>query len=139
MAYSLNKVSLIGYVGQDPEQKYLPSGDSVLNFSLATSKKWKDKAGEMQEKTEWHRCVAWSPVAEILSNLSKGSRVYIEGELQTKEWTDQSGQKKYTTEVVVRDFVFLDGRAGGEEKPVKQGSTRVSKPKQPDFDTDLPF
>jgi len=65
--------------------------------------------------------------------------VYIEGELQTKEWTDQSGQKKYTTEVVVRDFVFLDGRAGGEEKPVKQVSTRVSKPKQPDFDTDLPF
>ena len=136
---SVNKVTLIGNVGKDPEVRFTQSGEPIANFSLATSEHWTDKAGQKQEKTEWHRCVAWSPVAEILSNLSKGSRVYIEGELQTKEWTDQSGQKKYTTEVSVRDFVFLDGRAGGEEKPVKQAGTRASKPKQPDFDTDLPF
>ena len=107
----VNKVILIGNLGADPELKYTPSGVPVVNFSLATSESWTDKSGERQERTEWHRIVLWRKLAEIAGQyLRKGSKLYVEGKLQTRSWDDQSGQKRYTTEVVVNDMQMLDGR-----------------------------
>ncbi|MFI7787169.1 single-stranded DNA-binding protein, partial [Citrobacter amalonaticus] len=99
----LNKVMLIGHLGQDPDVRYLPNGNAVAMLSLATSDTWKDKqTGETKERTEWHRVVIYGKLAEIAGEyLRKGSQVYIEGELRTRKWTDQSGQERYTTEVVV--------------------------------------
>jgi len=99
----VNKVILVGNLGQDPEIRYMPSGSAVTNISIATSESWKDKAtGEQKEKTEWHRVVIFGKLAEIAGEyLKKGSQVYIEGALQTRKWTDQSGNDKYTTEIVV--------------------------------------
>jgi len=115
----VNKVILIGNLGSDPEVKYTPSGVPVANFSLATSETWNDKSGERQEKTEWHRLVIWRKLAEIAGQyLKKGSKIYIEGKLQTRSWDDQNGQKRYTTEVVVNDLQMLDGRGdGGGARP----------------------
>ncbi|HHV3685181.1 TPA: single-stranded DNA-binding protein SSB2, partial [Salmonella enterica] len=99
----VNKVILVGNLGQDPEVRYMPNGGAVANLTLATSESWRDKAdGEMREHTEWHRVVVFGKLAEIASEyLRKGAQVYIEGQLRTRKWTDQSGQDKYTTEVVV--------------------------------------
>ena len=99
----VNKVILVGNLGQDPEVRYMPNGGAVANITLATSESWRDKAtGEMKEQTEWHRVVLFGKLAEVASEyLRKGSQVYIEGQLRTRKWTDQSGQDKYTTEVVV--------------------------------------
>ncbi|WP_407257787.1 single-stranded DNA-binding protein [Klebsiella pneumoniae] len=99
----VNKVILVGNLGQDPEVRYMPSGGAVANFTLATSESWRDKqTGEMKEQTEWHRVVLFGKLAEVAGEyLRKGSQVYIEGQLRTRKWTDQSGQDKYTTEVVV--------------------------------------
>ena len=110
----VNKVILIGNLGGDPEVRYTPSGAAVVNVNLATNESWTDRSGERQERTEWHRLVLWSKLAEIAGQyLSKGSKVFVEGRLQTRSWDDQSGQKRYTTEVVVNDLQMLDGRGEG--------------------------
>ena len=114
MARGINKVILIGNVGADPELRYTPSGAAVTNFNVATNESWTDKSGERQDQTEWHRIVAWSRLAEICNQyLRKGSKVYVEGRLQTRSWDDQAGQKRYSTEIVVNDMQMLDSRAGG--------------------------
>ncbi|MCK6973951.1 single-stranded DNA-binding protein [Enterobacter cloacae] len=114
----VNKVILVGNLGQDPEVRYLPSGGAVCSVTLATSVSWRDKAtGELKEQTEWHRVVLFGKLAEVAGEyLRKGSQVYIEGQLRTSKWTDQSGQEKYTTEVVVNvggTMQMLGGRQGG--------------------------
>ena len=111
MSGSLNKVMLIGRLGKDPELRQSNSGTSVVNFTMATSERYKEQgASEWTEKTEWHRCVCFGSRAEVIAKyLKKGSPVYVEGGLQTRSWDDKDGQKKYSTEVVVRDFQFLDG------------------------------
>ncbi|MEK0161199.1 single-stranded DNA-binding protein [Pseudoalteromonas piscicida] len=103
MARGVNKVILVGNLGQDPEVRYMPNGNGVANISIATTDSWKDKnTGQLQERTEWHRVVLFGKLAEVAGEyLRKGSQVYIEGRLQTRKWTDQSGQEKYTTEIVV--------------------------------------
>ncbi|MBP5855650.1 single-stranded DNA-binding protein [Marivibrio halodurans] len=117
MSGSLNKVILVGNLGRDPEVRTMQSGDKVANLNIATSERWRDRDGNNQEKTEWHRVVIFGKVAEIAERyLKKGSKVLIEGQLQTRKWTDQSGQDRYTTEVVVRGFggnmTMLDGPGG---------------------------
>jgi single-strand DNA-binding protein len=113
---SVNKVILLGRLGQDPELKHTPSGMSVCNFSLATSENWKDKqSGQKQEKTEWHRIVAWGKQAELCHQyLAKGRQVYVEGKLQTRSWDDKTGQKRYTTEILVSSIQFVSGSAGSD-------------------------
>lgn len=116
MAKSVNKVILIGNLGKDPEIKYTPSGTPVAKFTLATNERYKDKAGEWQDRTEWHNVVAWQRLAEIVGEyLKKGSKAYIEGRLQTSSWEDkQSGEKKYRTEIIAQDLVLLSGRGEGD-------------------------
>lgn len=118
MAKGINKVILVGNLGQDPEVRYLPSGGAVCSLTLATSESWRDKAtGELKEQTEWHRVVLFGKLAEVAGEyLRKGSQVYIEGQLRTRKWTDQAGAEKYTTEVVVNvggTMQMLGGRQGG--------------------------
>jgi single-strand DNA-binding protein len=116
MAKSVNKVILIGNLGKDPEVKYTPQGTAVAKFSLATNERFKDKAGEWQDRTEWHNITCWARLAEIAGEyLKKGRTVYIEGSLRTDSWDDkQSGQKRYMTYVNASDLVLLGGRAEGE-------------------------
>ena len=125
----INKVILIGHLGQDPEVRYLPNGNAVANITLATSETWRDKqSGEQKERTEWHRVVFFGKLAEIVGEyLRKGSQVYVEGRLQTRKWQDQSGQDKYTTEVVVDiggTMQMLGGRpqGGGQQQGGGQGN-----------------
>jgi single-strand DNA-binding protein len=120
MAGSVNKVILIGNLGQDPEVRQFGNGGQVCNLSIATSESWKDKqSGERRERTEWHRVAIFSePLVRVAQNyLKKGSKVYIEGQLETRKWQDQNGQDRYTTEVVLRPYrselTMLDGRSGG--------------------------
>src|SRR6266849_2596240 len=115
MPKSINKVILVGNVGADPEVKYTPSGVPVGKFSIATNERFKNKSGEWQDRTEWHNIVAWQRLAEIVGEyVSKGSKVYIEGKLQTSSWEDRrSGEKKYRTEIVARDLVLLGSRQNG--------------------------
>ena len=129
----VNKVILVGNVGQDPEVKNLPNGDAVCNISVATSKSWKDKnTGEKREKTEWTRIVLWRRLGEIAGQyLKKGSKVYIEGELETRMW-EKDGQKHYTTEVNAREMQMLDSRGDGQQSPSDSGGGGG------DFD-DIPF
>ena len=112
----VNKVILIGNLGNDPDMRYMPNGEPVANISIATSETWNDKnTGEKREKTEWHRVVAFRKLAEIIGQYcKKGSKIYIEGKLQTRKWTDQSGQQRYTTEIVADNIQMLDSRGGGE-------------------------
>ncbi|MBC8208098.1 MAG: single-stranded DNA-binding protein [Desulfobulbaceae bacterium] len=113
----LNKAILIGNLGADPEIRYTQSGAPVATFNVATTERWKGKDGEMQESTEWHRIVAWQKLAEICGEyLHKGSKVYIEGKIQTRKWQDQSGNEKYTTEIVAREMKMLSprGTSGGD-------------------------
>lgn len=122
----VNKVILVGNLGQDPEVRYMPSGGAVANITLATSESWRDKAtGEMKEQTEWHRVVLFGKLAEVAGEyLRKGSQVYIEGQLRTRKWTDQSGAEKYTTEVVVNvggTMQMLGGRGQGGGAPAGGG------------------
>lgn len=114
MARGINKVILIGNLGQDPEVRFTPSGTAVANLNLATSDTWTDRqSGQRQERTEWHRIVLFNKTAEIAQQyLKKGSKVYIEGRLQTRKWQDQNGQDRYSTEVVANDMQMLDGRSG---------------------------
>lgn len=113
---SLNKVLLIGRLGQDPEKRVTPSGASVVNVSLATSDRFKDKTGNFQERTEWHRLVFWNRSAEIVEQYCrKGSQLYIEGTLQTREWQDKDGNKRYTTEIMVRNMQMLDSKGSQQQ------------------------
>lgn len=120
MAGSINKVTLVGNLGRDPEIRVSASGQKIAHFSVATSDTWKDKSGERQEKTEWHRVVVFSsPLSEVAEKyLKKGSKVYIEGSLQTRKYTDASGQEKYITEVILGayrgEMVILDGRSSAD-------------------------
>ncbi len=118
----INKVILIGNLGKDPELRYTPSGTAVASFSLATSEKWKDRDGNMQDKTEWHNIVVWGRQAEIAKEyLSKGRQVYIEGRIQTRSWDDKDGNKRYTTEIIAQRLNFLGSRGdqggGGASSP----------------------
>ena len=146
------KVILIGHLGQDPEIRYMPNGGAVANLTLATSESWRDKqSGEMREKTEWHRVVIFGKLAEVAGEyLKKGSQVYIEGSLQTRKWQDQSGQDRYTTEVVVNvggSMQMLGGNGGnnqaGSQQPTRQRQQQAPAPQnnEPpmDFDDDIPF
>ncbi len=117
MAKSVNKVILVGHLGRDPEVRYTPQGTAVATLNVATNERFKDKDGNWQDRTEWHRVVAWQRLAEIAGEyLKKGSQLYIEGRLQTRSWDDKSsGEKKYSTEVVANDLVLLGGRQASEE------------------------
>ncbi len=152
----VNKVILVGNLGQDPEVRYMPNGGAVANITLATSESWRDKqTGEMKEQTEWHRVVLFGKLAEVaVEYLRKGSQVYIEGQLRTRKWTDQAGVEKYTTEVVVNvggTMQMLGGRSqnasqtgnqpqGGQQfsgQPQTTGTAAGNE--SPPFDTDIPF
>ncbi|MEJ1334766.1 MAG: single-stranded DNA-binding protein [Candidatus Sedimenticola sp. (ex Thyasira tokunagai)] len=148
----VNKVILIGNLGQDPEVRYMPNGNAVANVTLATSETWKDKnTGENQEKTEWHRVVFFRRLAEVVGEyLKKGSKVYVEGRLQTRKWQGQDGQDRYTTEIVADQMQMLDSRGGGSANfdsnrssaPASQSSpSQPSTAPTPDngFDDDIPF
>jgi single-strand DNA-binding protein len=150
MAGSVNKVILIGNLGADPEVRSTQSGGKVVNLRLATSENWKDRAsGERKERTEWHRVVIFNDrLGEVAEKyLRKGSKVYVEGQLQTRKWTDQSGTEKYTTEVVLGQFrgelTMLDGRVGGggiEDAPAMVASGRPALAKGgADLDDEIPF
>ncbi|MEN9722214.1 MAG: single-stranded DNA-binding protein [Pseudomonadota bacterium] len=109
---SVNKVILIGRLGQNPEVRHTPSGSSVANFSVATNEAWTDKSGQKQERTEWHRVVVWGKLADLCGQyLAKGRQIFVEGKLQTRQWQDKDGQTKYTTEVLAQTVQFLGGNA----------------------------
>ena len=144
MARGINKVILVGNLGRDPETRYMPSGNAVTNVSVATSKSWKDRdSGEQKDRTEWHRVVFFNRLAEIANEyLKKGSKVYVEGELRTREW-EREGQKHYTTEVVANEMQMLDNRgdmpvSNTEVNPTSTTSNFASPPPE-DFDDDIPF
>tara|TARA_R110000744_G_scaffold30928_2_gene73035 strand:+ start:2450 stop:2854 length:405 start_codon:yes stop_codon:yes gene_type:complete len=132
---ALNEVKLIGNLGRDPETKTFDDGNSTTTFSVATSESWKDKTtGEKKEKTEWHRCVCWRQIATIASTyLKKGSKVYVSGSLQTRQYTDKGGVEKYSTEIVVRDMIMLDGKDVPQDGRVPEAKTFA------DAGDDLPF
>ena len=144
---SVNKVILVGNLGKDPESRFLPDGGAVCNFTMATTDKWKDKSGEQQERTEWHRISTFAKLAEICGEyLKKGSQVYVEGRLQTRSWDDQqSGQKRYKTEVNASDVQFIDSRqeagvAGAPATPVAVGGGDAPAGEGGDIDPDdIPF
>lgn len=135
---SVNKVILVGNLGKDPEVKYTPSGAAVAKFSIATSYRYKDKNEQWQDQTEWHNVVAWARLAEIAGEyLKKGSKVYVEGRLQTRSWDDKNtNQKKYMTEVVVNDLVLLGGRGEGGSQDSGGGRSRAAS--AGDFDQRAP-
>ena len=161
---SVNKVILIGNLGKDPETRYMPNGEAVTNITLATTETWKDKSGEKQEKTEWHRVTFYRKLAEIAGEyLKKGSQVYVEGRLQTRKWTDKEGHERYTTEIIADRMQMLGSRqgAGGgmsEGGPKERGGERGGEAREPaaaaaaggkpagkkgggfdDLDDDIPF
>ena len=122
----VNKVVLIGNLGADPEVRFTPSGVQVVSLTLATSESWNDKNGERQERTEWHRLVLWRKLAEIADQfLKKGSKIYVEGKLQTRSWDDQKGQKRYVTEVVVNNIEMLDGASSTSSAEVGDAGEKV--------------
>lgn len=159
----LNKVTLIGRLGADPEVRYMPSGGAVANISLATNFRWKDKqTGEKKESTEWHRVVFFNRLAEIVGEyLKKGGQIYVEGRLQTRKWQDQNGQDRYTTEIIASEMQMLDSKSGGtghfgnepaapaqqaqaKSAPVAPPPSATMPPAPPphhydDFDDDIPF
>jgi len=160
MARGVNKVILIGNLGKDPEIRYMANGQAVANITIATSESWKDKnTGEQQERTEWHRVVFFRRLAEIAGEyLKKGSRIYVEGKLQTRKWQDNQGQDRYTTEIVANEMQMLDSRSGagapaggGNFANQSQASQASNAPtnNEPayepqmapagDFDDDIPF
>jgi single-strand DNA-binding protein len=151
---SLNKVTLIGNLGKDPETRYMPNGEAVTNITIATTETWKDKAGEKQEKTEWHRITFYRRLAEIAGEyLKKGSQIYVEGRLETRKWQDKEGKDRYTTEVIASEMKMLGSRPGmggsdsserdgppsqGERK-APSGAAKGSAAKFDDFEDDIPF
>ena len=151
---SVNKVILIGNLGRDPEVRYMPSGDAVANISIATTETWKDKNGEKQEKTEWHRVAMFGKTAEIAGEyLKKGSQAYIEGRLETRKWTDKEGQERTTTEVRADRMQMLGSRSGGSERmappeddapraaaaPAKKSGGAAKGSSLEDLEDDIPF
>lgn len=151
---SVNKVILLGNLGRDPELRFLPNGDAVCNFSIATTDSWKDKAGEKQEKTEWHNIVMYRKLAEIAGEyLKKGRPVYLEGRLQTRKWQTKDGQDRYTTEIVADNMQMLGGRDAGTQSTSKnefnQEPKKNDSPSKADdssaassfdeFEDDIPF
>lgn len=144
MATGVNRVTLVGYLGQDPETRYLQNGDAVTNINVATSEKWTDKGtGEVKEKTEWHRIVMWRRLAEVAAEyLRKGSLVYIEGKLQTRKWQDKDDNDRWTTEIVANQMQMLGGKGNGGSKSEPReppSSTPSQKATTDDFDDDIPF
>ena len=160
MARGINKVIIVGNLGNDPETRYMPSGDAVTNISVATSESWKDKqTGEQKEKTEWHKVVMFRRLGEIAAEyLRKGSQVYIEGKLRTNKWQDKNGNDRYTTEIIADEMQMLGGRGGGGGGNYGSGSGSgsgsgggsgggsnapsgggQSAPPTDDFDDDIPF
>ena len=154
MARGINKVILIGNLGQDPETRYMPSGGAVTNFTLATNESWKDKqTGEQKDRTEWHKVAMFGRLAEIAAEyLRKGSQVYVEGRLQTRKWQDRDGNDRYTTEIVANEMQMLGGRGGGSssfgggsgggsggDPAGGSGGGQQSAPPADDFDDDIPF
>ncbi len=151
MARGINKVILIGNLGADPEVRYMPSGGAVTNVTLATSESWKDKqSGEQHDRTEWHRVVFFNRLAEIAGEyLRKGSKVYVEGRLQTRKWQDKNGQDRYTTEIVAGEMQMLDSRGAGSNAAVGEpaahasneapAKTPVAETASDNFDDDIPF
>ena len=131
----VNKVILIGRLGNDPEMRYMPSGEAVANLSIATSDSWTDKTtGEKREKTEWHRVVAFRKLAEIIGQYTrKGSKLYVEGKLQTRKWTDQNGVERYTTEIIADSVQLLDSRRDDQDGYQQQGyqQQRPQPPRHP--------
>lgn len=143
---SVNKVIVVGNLGRDPETRYMPDGGAITNISIATTDTWKDKAGNKQEKTEWHRIVFFSKLAEIAGEyLKKGSQVYIEGRLQTRKWQDKDGQDKYTTEIVANAMQMLGSRprsddSEGGEKPQRESAAKAGAGgKFDDVEDDIPY
>jgi len=137
---SVNKVILIGNLGKDPEVRYMPSGEAVTNISLATTDTWKDKQGEKQERTEWHRVSFFSKLAEIAGEyLKKGSPVYIEGRLQTRKWQNKEGQDQYTTEIIADRMQMLGGKSRQEESETKPNYNPPSPDYFSDIKDDIPF
>lgn len=139
MSRGVNKVILIGNLGRDPDTRYLPDGNAVSSVNLATSESWKGKDGQQHERTEWHRVIFYRRLAEVVKEyLRKGSKVYIEGKLQTRKWQDQSGQDRYTTEVIAHEMQMLDGRSSNnnasEPPPADAPPANAG-----DFDDDIPF
>jgi len=119
---SVNKVIIVGRLGQDPELKYTPGGAAVCNFSVATTESWSDKNGQKQEKTEWHRVVVWGKLGELCNQyLAKGRQVFLEGALQTRAWDAKDGTKRYTTEINAKNIQFLGGQAGAGEGRAERG------------------
>ena len=150
---SLNKAMIIGNLGKDPEMRYTPSGQAVTQFTVAVNRSWKDPNGEWKEETEWFRIVVWGPPGErAAEHLRKGNKVYVEGRLQTRQWEDQSGQKRYTTELVANQVTNLERRTRDESEegaftpaarptrpaPAAEGSAADDKLDDANFD-DLPF
>lgn len=137
----VNKVIIVGNLGKDPELRYTASGGAVANMTVATSDTWKDKAsGEAQERTEWHRVIMFGRLGEIAGEyLRKGSKVYIEGRLQTRKWQDNSGQDRYTTEIVANEMQMLDSRGGGQQPATQQKPAKQVPDELADFDDDIPF
>ena len=137
---SVNKVVLVGHLGGDPETRYTPSGAAVANFNMATNESWRDANGELQDKTEWHRCVMFGKSAELAGELlKKGQLVYLEGKLQTRNWEDKDGVKRYTTEIVCDIFTMLGRRMdnSGQTTPVAAGDDKDVA--AGDDEDDLPF
>ena len=147
MARGINKVILVGNLGADPETRYTASGSAVTNIRLATTESWRDRqSGDRQEKTEWHRVVFFNRLAEVAGEyLRKGSQVYVEGKIQTRKWQEQSGQDRYTTEIVANEMQMLGGRAGAGDAAPAAGGFRDSQPapspeQNQDFqEDDIPF
>ncbi len=142
----VNKAIIVGYLGQDPEVRYTQNGTAVCNLSVATSKRYKDQSGQQVDKTEWHRIVAWQRLAENCGEyLRKGSMVFVEGELETRQWQDKDGNDRWTTEIVARVIQFLDrkgdtpNQSGGQRKQSKSSEPQGQNYDKPESDDDLPF
>ncbi len=141
---SINKVILIGNLGADPEVRYTPSGAAVTSFNIATNESWTNKEGKKEERTEWHKIVAWNKLAELCGEyLSKGRPVYVEGRLQTREWNDKEGIKRYTTEIVAQTIQFLGSPGERSSKPSAARATGtgpvIEEAAPVEVDDDIPF
>ncbi len=147
MARGVNKVIIVGNLGQDPETRYMPSGSAVTNFTVATNESWKDKqTGEQKERTEWHRVSMFNRLAEVAAEyLRKGSQVYIEGKLRTRKWQGKDGSDRYTTEIIADEMQMLGSRGGGggfgggDQGGGNKGGSAPPQPGPDDFDDDIPF
>lgn len=141
---SVNKVILIGNLGKDPESRFLSNGDAVTNITLATTDTWKDKNGEKQEKTEWHRITFYRKLAEIVAEYcKKGNPIYVEGRLETRKWTDKEGIERYSTDIIAHDMKMLGSKQLSETRdksePVRQQQSKPSVSGFDDMDDDIPF